>query len=126
MTTVPSPKTILIIEDDPFLSKTCQMKLEKEGFIVASAMTGSDALAYLNQKPVDVVLLDLMLPGVSGFDILEAIRNNKDWSKVPVIVLTNLGQPQDIQHAKELGSQEYLVKANTRINEVVEVVRKFL
>lgn len=119
-------KIILIIEDDPFLVKAYQLRFEKENMDVQVATTGTDAILRLEQAPPDIVMLDLMLPGVSGFDILGAIRKLPSWKNVPIIILSNLGQPEDIQRAKDLGANDYIVKANTKINEVADAVKKYL
>ena len=119
-------KVILVVEDDSFLVKAYQVKFEKEGIEVLVATDGKEALAFLEKEPPNVVLLDLMLPILSGFDVLVAIRKNSKWKKVPVLVLSNLGQSEDIKKCQELGIEDYIVKANVRINEVVEKVKKFL
>ena len=72
------------------------------------------------------MLLDLMLPKVNGFEVLSQIRGNEQWKNVPVIILSNLGQQQDIQRGKELGVKEYIVKANIKINDVVEKIKQYL
>jgi DNA-binding response OmpR family regulator len=118
-------KKVFVVEDDPFLVKAYQMKLSQEGMEVWTATDGKEALKFVAEhEPPNIVLLDLMLPGASGFDILQVIRANETWKKVPVIVLSNLGQSQDVQKAQELGVQDYIVKANTRITEIVDHVRK--
>lgn len=119
-------KKILIVEDDSFIVKAYQIRFDRDGFDVTIAMTGTDALALLTHEPVDIVLLDLMLPGVSGFDVLVAIRKNVAWKNVPVIILSNLGQAEDIQRGRELGATDYIVKANARINDVAEKVKSYL
>lgn len=119
-------KTILIIEDDPFLVKAYQLRFERENMDVEVAITGTDALLRLEKAPPHIVMLDLMLPGVSGFDILAAIRRLPSWKSIPVIILSNLGQPEDIQRAKELGATDYVVKANAKINDIADVVKKYL
>ncbi|AKM78162.1 MAG: Response regulator receiver domain protein [Candidatus Wolfebacteria bacterium GW2011_GWC2_46_275] len=119
-------KKILIVEDDSFIVKAYQIRFENDNFDVFIATTGTDALHYLDKEPVDVVLLDLMLPGVSGFDVLMAIRKNNIWKNVPVIILSNLGQTEDIQRGKDLGATDYIVKANARINEVADKVKRYL
>lgn len=118
--------TIFIVEDEVLLVKAYQAKFEKEKAEVWIASDGKEALSYLKKDPPNIVLLDLMLPGVSGFDILEAIRKNDKWKKVPVIVLTNLGQLQDVDRCKALGIEEYIIKANSKINDVAEKVKKYL
>lgn len=119
-------KTILIVEDDQFLTKAYQIKFKAEGFDVWIATDGQQALSYLSKQPPQAVLLDLMLPQVSGFDVLAAIRNSPQWKRVPVIIMSNLGQQQDIDRGKALGISDYIVKANVKINDVVERVRKLL
>lgn len=121
-----SDKTVFIVEDDMFLIKAYQIKFEKEGITVWTASDGKEALTYLEKDPPAVLLLDLMLPGVSGFDVLEAIRKNEKWRSLPVLVLSNLSQTNDIERVKALGVEDYLVKANTRINDIVERVKKYL
>lgn len=114
---------IFIVEDDSFLVKAYQIKLEKEGMAVWVATDGKEALSFLEKEAPSLVMLDLMLPNVNGFDVLAAIRNNKQWKDVPVLVLTNLGQPQDVKRCKELKVSEYIVKANIRINDIIEKVK---
>lgn len=119
-------RTILVVEDDQFLVKAYKVKFEKEGFTVVVARDGKEALALLEKDPPGVVLLDLMLPEVSGFDVLSAMRENDRWAKVPVLILSNLGQAQDMQRGQELGAAEYVIKANMRIGDIVEKVKKYL
>lgn len=116
----------MIIEDDIFLIKAYQVKFEKEGIDAVVANDGKEAMGFLDKEPVSVVILDLMLPGMSGFDILEAIRKNSKWKNVPVIILSNLGQQEDIDRGKALGANEYFIKTNIKINEIVEKVKKYL
>jgi len=119
-------KTVFVIEDDVFLIKAYQIKFEKAGADVWTVADGNEALKFLEKDPPNVVLLDLLLPGISGFDVLTEIRKNEKWKNVPVFVLSNLSQTQDIERAKTLGIDEYLVKANTKINDIVERVKKYL
>lgn len=119
-------KTILIVEDDVFLVKVYQVKLQELGVEVLIAQDGNEALKYLEKDPPDLVLLDIMLPGVSGFDLLKAMRDNPRWKNVAVIILSNLSQTQDIERGQALGIKEYIVKANVRINDVVEKIKKYL
>ena len=119
-------KTVFVIEDDMLLIKAYQIKFEKEGVTVWTATDGKEAFSYLDKPCPDVVLLDLLLPGISGFDILTSIRKNDRWKDVPVLVLTNLGQSSDVEKAKALGVTDYLVKANTKINDIVGRVKKYL
>ncbi len=125
-TTTANKKKILVVEDDLFLIRAYQIKLEKEGFEVMVATEGTAAMDYLQKDPPDMVMLDLMLPGISGFDVLENIRKNPKWKGVPVIVLTNLGQEQDKKRVEELGVKDYIVKANVKIADVIEKVKGYL
>ena len=123
----PSGKKILAIEDDRLLLKVYQVKLEREGFEVWNATDGNEAMELVKGAKVpDLVLLDLMLPGMSGFDLLAEIRKSKNWKDVPVIVLSNLGQSSDIARCKELGANDYVVKTDTKIADLVQRIRKFI
>lgn len=119
-------KTILVVEDDVFLVKAYQIKFQKEGINVQAAHDGKEALSFLQKDPPTLVLLDLMLPYIAGFDVLQAIRKNDRWKDVPVIITSNLGQEQDIEQGKTLGATDYIIKANSKIGDLVERVRKHL
>lgn len=118
-------KNVLIIEDDAFSVKAYQLRLEKEDMHVRIATTGTEAMMLLNETPPNIVLLDLMLPGVSGFTILEAMRKLPEWKHVPVVIVSNLGQPEDIKQATDLGADSYVVKANARVDDIVDVIKKY-
>ena len=120
-------KSILVIEDDPFLVKAYQIKFAQEGAAVTAITDGKQAVEYIKaHTPPHIVLLDIMLPGMSGFEILKELRGIATWKDVPVIILTNLGQSQDMDKAKELGAQEYIVKANSRITDIIDRVKHYL
>jgi len=119
-------KKVFIVEDDAFLLKAYQIKFEKEGIDVEVATDGNEAIGMLKNPPASVVMLDLMLPGASGFEVLSAIRKDSKWKDVPVVILSNLGQSQDVEKAKGLGVTDYIIKANTRINDIVDKIKKFL
>src|SRR3972149_9776794 len=93
-------KIVFVVEDDVFLVKAYQIKFQKAGIEVWVVTDGKEALKYLAKDPPSVVLLDLLLPGVSGFDILAEIRKNEKWKNVPVYILTNLSQSEDVERAK--------------------------
>lgn len=118
---------ILFIEDDETLVRAYQQKLIIEGFKVDSAGDGEVAVLKLRIDDYDLILLDLMIPKMSGFDVLEQLRASK-WpaAKKPVIVFSNLGDAADIAKAKKLGANDYLIKANLSPNQVVEKIRKYL
>lgn len=113
---------VLIIEDDKFLRELLMRKLLAEKFIVESAVDAEGAFAILQQKKPTIILLDLILPGVSGFDILARVKADPATADVPVIILSNLGQKEDVDRAKSLGAQDFMVKANFTLDEIVAKV----
>ena len=118
--------TILLVEDDPFLSSVLRMKLEKESFKVIRAADGDEALNFLTEQGVkpDLILLDLILPKKNGFEVLETIRQDPLLEKLPVIIISNLGQPSDIERGKALGVIDYVIKARLSVEELVNKVKK--
>ena len=119
-------KTILVVEDDQELLQAYQLMLEHTGAHVVAARDGEEALAALQSDPPNVLLLDLLLPGMNGFDVLATMRKNEKWKNVPVIVLSNLKQAQDVERGRGLGVKYYIVKADTKIGEIVEKIKEFL
>jgi len=119
-------KRILAIEDDRFLSSLIKARLEKEGLEVIQAFDGEEALVWLKQNKPDLIVLDLIMPKVSGFDFLEKISVDPDLSRVPVMILSNLGQESDIEKVKRLGAVKYFVKINTSIDDMVNNVKELL
>ena len=121
-------KIILIIEDDKFLRDLCIKKFDQMGFKVDFAIDGLEGIRkIINNKP-NLVLLDLIIPGIEGFEILKKVRADKDKSiaKIPIIVLSNLGQESDMEKAMSLGANEYLIKAHFTIDDVAQRVKKYL
>lgn len=118
--------TVLIVEDDRFLRDLIQQKLIKEGFEVVSAVDGEEALKMVVEKPPQLVLLDLILPGVDGFEVLRRLRADTNTAKLPVIVLSNLGQKEDMDRAMKLGAEDFMVKAHFTPSEIVNKVRTTL
>lgn len=116
---------VLVVEDDQFLRKIYEVKLSDEGFNVKIAVDGEEGIKLaLDFKP-DVILLDLIMPKLNGFEVLEKLKG-KEKIKTPIYVLSNLGQDSDVEKAKKLGAEGYLVKAVTPINEVVRTIRSSL
>jgi CheY-like chemotaxis protein len=115
-------KKILIVEDDTFLQGLAATKLSKEGYEVVTASNGDDAVRKLTTDMLDFVLLDLVLPGVDGFGILEQIRKNEKTKALPVIIFSNLAEDKDIQRAKELGANEFMIKSNFTLDELAEKI----
>ncbi len=119
-------KVIFVIEDDAFLVRLYQLEIAKRGAEVWVATDGDQAASFLSKDPPDVILLDLMLPGRNGFEVLSAMKSNEKWKNVPVLIVSNLGQGEDIKRAEEFGVKDYTVKASMSLNGVVEKVIKYL
>ena len=119
---------VLIVEDDHFLREICAKKLVKEGFTVFEAMDGEEALKEIDKIEPDIVLLDVILPAIDGFEVLKKIRSykNEKIKKIPVIMLSNLGQKDVIKKAMDLGVDNYLIKAHFTTEEIVEKIREAL
>jgi DNA-binding response OmpR family regulator len=120
------PKKILLAEDDEFLSSLLKNRLQREGFSVQLAKTGTEVVEMLKTYRPDLVLLDIILPGKLGFEILEDMRKDSKLSKLPFMVMSNLGQDEDIQKAKELGAVDYFVKARIMIDDLIKRIASFL
>lgn len=119
-------KVILIVEDDPVLLKMYTEKFNFEGFKVLNAKDGEEALEVATTQNVDIILLDIMLPRMSGTDFLEKFRTTAKGKDVAVVALTNLAEDEEKQKALKLGVKEYLVKAMQTPEAVVEKIKKYL
>lgn len=117
---------ILLVEDDKMISGMYDTKLRQEGFQVVLAENGADALELAIQEQPDLVLLDIILPQIDGFAVLRELRLNEKTKGIPVVMLTNLGTPEDKDKGTRYGATEYLVKANLTPSDVASTVRKFL
>lgn len=117
---------VLIIEDDDFLKSMITQRLKAEGFEVAGAPEGKIAFGLIKDEVPILIILDLLLPGVDGFQILREIRQDARLQEVPVIVLSNLGEPEHIDKAKTLGADDYLIKAHFTLGEIMEKVNKLI
>ncbi len=115
---------VLIVEDDVFLRKILATKFGKEGFVVRMAADGAEALEAIREKPPSLLLLDLIIPKVSGFEVLSEMRTDAALKDVPVVILSNLGQEEDLERAKELGAIDFMTKADFSINQVVSRVKE--
>ena len=111
-------KKILIIEDESALQKTLGEALSQQGYEVLSALNGEVGLKLVQSEKPDLILLDLILPKIHGFDVLKKIKDNPETKEIPVIVLTNLETIEDIKKAIELGATTYLVKADYSLKEL--------
>lgn len=119
-------KKILLVEDDVSLAAVYRSRLELEGFDVDEVHNGEDALTKALEFRPDLILLDAMMPKISGFDVLDILRNTNETASTRVIMLTALSQPKDKERAKSLGADEYLVKSQVVINDVVDRVKHHL
>ena len=117
------PKKILLVEDDDGLANVYLMRLQAEGFEARRVPNGEDALAAaLDFKP-DLILLDAMMPKISGFDVLDILRNTPETANLHIIMLTALSQDSDMQRAKQLGVDDYLVKSQVVIADVIDRIK---
>jgi len=119
-------KKILFIEDEATLQKTLGDVLRKEDYEVISALDGEIGLRMaMTQKP-NLILLDLILPKLNGFEVLEKLKENPETKRIPVIVLTNLEKMEDVDRALKIGATTYLIKTQYKLEEVIEKVKKAL
>ena len=119
-------KTILIIEDDKFLRELIVQKLLREGYEISEALDGEEGIKKIKEEKPDLILLDLILPGIDGFEVLSKMREESRLSSIPVIVLSNLGQKEDVEKGMKLGAVDYLIKAHFTPGEIIEKIRKIL
>jgi DNA-binding response OmpR family regulator len=119
-------KTILIVEDDKFLRELMNQKLLREGFETEEAVDGEQGIQKIKEVKPDLVLLDLILPGIDGFEVLSKIKEDPALAAIPIIVLSNLGQKDDIERGLQLGAKDYLIKAHFTPGEVIEKIKNIL
>ena len=119
-------KTILIVEDDKFLRTLAEREFEKEGLNVITASEGEEAIKLAKEKIPNLILLDVILPGLDGYEILKLIKMDDVIKKIPVVLFTNLGSQEDIDTAKALGADAFLVKAHNSLDEIVKKVKEFI
>lgn len=122
----PKGKKILLVEDDDALANVYMMRLQAEGFDVKRVINGEDALSTAISYKPDLVLLDVMMPIVDGFDVLDIFRNTPQTANLKVIILTALSQESDRQRAQSLGADDYLVKSQVVIADVIERIKHHL
>lgn len=119
-------KYILLVEDDPFLCEMYVRKLEEADFSVEIAGTAEQALRSLEQKKPDLILLDIVLPKMDGFEFLRTISLKKEYRDIPVVILSNVGQKEEIQKGLALGARDYIVKAHFTPSEIIEKISQIL
>ena len=117
---------VLIVEDDVMLNKIYQTKLGIVGYKVFAAYDGEEGIKKMEESLPNIVLLDLMLPKKNGFEVLETVKQNIKLNHIPVIILSNLGQGDDIERGRALGADDFLVKSNVKLEMVLEKIEQVL
>jgi len=117
---------VLIVEDDVMLNKIYQTKLGIVGYKVFAAYDGEEGIKKMEETLPNIVLLDLMLPKKNGFEVLETVKQNIKLNHIPVIILSNLGQGDDIERGRALGADDFLVKSNVKLEMVLEKIEQVL
>ncbi|HOZ55746.1 MAG: Sensory transduction protein regX3 [Parcubacteria group bacterium ADurb.Bin316] len=117
---------VLVAEDDKFLVKAFAVKLAKDGFDVIVAGNGNEAIAEAKKNKPDIILLDLIMPQKNGFDALYELKQDEETKDIPVIITSNLSQEIDIKRGKDLGADDYLVKSDTPIQEIIAKIKQVL
>ena len=113
----------MIIEDDHFLSSLMKARLEKEGLTVIQAFDGEEAMQILKTELPSLIILDLIMPKVTGFEVLQMISITPQLDQVPVIIVSNLAQDSDIEKARQLGAKEYFIKVKVSIDDLIGKVK---
>ena len=119
-------KHILIIEDDDFFRELLRKKLSSKDFGVLEAFDGEKGIEAMKEKKPDLVLLDLLLPNIDGFEVLLKVKADTTISQIPIIILSNLGQQEDIERGLKLGASDYLIKSQFDIDQVIEKIKGLL
>ncbi len=119
-------KSVLVVEDDPFLGSLLPNRLSKAGFSVTRASDGEEALEMLKTMKPDLILLDIILPKKSGFEVMEEIQKDPLLKRAPIVIISNLGQDEDVARGRQLGAIEYYIKAQTSIEDLVGKVEQLL
>ncbi len=119
-------KTILIVEDDQFLANAYKIAFDEGKYTVLQAFDGVQAVELVHKHHPDVMILDLLLPIKDGFSVLEEVRATEESKNTVVIIASNLGQQSDIDRGKKLGANDYIVKSETSISDVIRKVESFL
>jgi DNA-binding response OmpR family regulator len=117
---------VLLVEDDVFLSGIYQKKFEMEGYKVSLADNGEKALLEVKKKKPNIVMLDILLPKLDGFAVLSKLKADPEVKDIPVILLTNLGQKDDVEKGLQMGAADYLIKAHFKPSEVVDKIKQVL
>ncbi|MCX6779178.1 MAG: response regulator [Candidatus Magasanikbacteria bacterium] len=114
---------VMVVEDDALLSQVLSKGFVSEGFEVAVVGNGLEALDLVTKFKPGMIFLDLMLPGIDGFEVLKRLKEDSDTSAIPVVIMSNLDQIADVKSAKVLGAEEYFIKANTQLDKIIGFAR---
>ncbi len=117
---------ILVVEDDNFLREMVCRKLKKEGYEVVSTMDGEEGIEKIKEEKPDLVLLDLILPGINGYKVLEEVKAEPEVKETPVIILSNLGQNDEINKGLNLGATDFLIKAHFTPPDVIDKIKEII
>jgi len=118
------PQKIVLVEDEELIANLLEKKLKEEGYEVIVARDGEEGLAKIKEARPDLILLDIIMPKMGGFEVMEEISKNEELRKIPIIVISNSGQPVELKRAKELGAKDWLIKTEFDPKEVLEKVKK--
>lgn len=119
-------KTILLVEDDAFVSDIYQTRLEQERYKMILASNGLEAMKKMEEGIPDLILLDIVMPYMDGIEVLKKLKAEEKWKKIPVIILTNLSQKEEVEEGLGIGADDYLIKSHFTPSEVVEKVKSLL
>lgn len=119
-------KVLAIIEDDVILAKALDSVLTKAGYEVKITYNGDEAEAAIMKDKPDCILLDIILPGKNGFDLLKGFQNKDETKNIPVVILSNLGQDAEVEKGISMGAKDYIIKSNIDIYEVPKVIEKYI
>ncbi|MCD5385019.1 MAG: response regulator [Candidatus Pacebacteria bacterium] len=117
---------ILVVEDDKFLRELITQKLIREGYDVKGAVDGEDGVIKIKEEKPDIILLDLILPGIDGFEVLTKVKDDPELKDIPVLILSNLGQRDDVERGLKLGAVDFLIKAHFTPGEIIEKIEKIM
>jgi len=119
-------KKILLVEDESFLANLLSDYIKEQGVSLEQASTGEECLAKAKSSKPDIILLDIILPGIDGYEVLKQLKANPELSKIPVIFLSNLGGKEEIDRGLELGAADYLVKSSLVMEEIIKKIKEIL
>jgi DNA-binding response OmpR family regulator len=119
-------KKILLVEDEELIYSLLEKKLTQAGYEVTVATNGEEGLKKIKEVSPDIILLDIIMPQKDGFSVMEEIRKDKELQRIPIIVISNSGQPVELNKAKELGAKDWIIKTDFDPQEIIEKVKKYL